>query len=122
LEFGKPIGHSHEGLIISGILIIILSLLFDLSEIAAIGSISILFIHTITHIGHLKNIAETGASIGMVALAAILSFTAMILAVIYVSKESEHIIPLLLGFAGLALVTEVILQIVLERKVKPRIT
>jgi len=121
-EFGRPIGHSHEGLIISGVFIIVLSLLFDLSDIAAIGSISILFIHTITHIGHLKNIAETGASIVMVSLAILLSFTAMILAIIYVSKESEHIIPLLLGFAGLALATEVILQVVFERKVKPRIT
>jgi len=120
-EFGKPIAHSHEGLIISGILIIILSLLFDLSDIAAIGSISILFVHTVTHIGHLKNISETGASILMVCLATILSFTSMILAIIYVSKESKHILPLLLGFAGLAIVIEAFLQVTLKRKVRPRI-
>jgi len=120
-EFGKPIAHSHEGLIISGIFIIILSLLFDLSDIAAIGSISILFVHTVTHIGHLKKISETGASILMVALATILSFTAMTLAIIYISKESEHIIPLLLGFAGLAIVIEAFLQVTLKRKVRPRI-
>jgi len=121
-EFGKPIGHSHEGLIISGILVIILSLLFDLSDIAAIGSIAILFVHTITHIGHLRKISETGASILMIVLATVFSFTAMILAIIYVSKEAEHILLLLLGFVAIAVLTEVVLQGILKRKVKPRIT
>ena len=38
--FGEPIVHSREGLVISGVLVIGLSVLFGLSEIAAIGSIS----------------------------------------------------------------------------------
>ena len=44
-EFGRPIAHSKEGVLITGILIIISLLWFDLSQIVAIGSISILFIH-----------------------------------------------------------------------------
>jgi amino acid transporter len=119
--FGKPIAHSHEGLIISSILVIILSLLFDLSEIAAIGSISILFIHTITHLGHLRILSKTGASFIGVTLAALLSFTAMVLAVIYVYKESNHIVTLILFFLGLAFLTEIILQKTLKREVTPRI-
>jgi len=119
--FGKPIAHSHEGLIISGLFIIILSLLFDLSDIAAIGSVSILFVHTVTHIGHLKKVTETGASVLMVSLAAMLSLTAMILAIIYISKESGHILLMLTGFVCLALATEIILQKTRNRLVKPRI-
>ncbi len=120
-KFGKPIGHSREGLIISGVLIIILSLLFNLSEIAAIGSISILFVHTVTHIGHLKIISKTGASKFLVFIAAMLSFIAMILALIYVSKTSHSILYILLGFVLLASFTEISLQKILKREIKPRI-
>jgi amino acid transporter len=89
-KFGKPIAHSREGLVISGVFIILSLLLFDLSEIAAIGSISILFIHTVTHIGHLKLISETGASKLLVVLA-------------------------------VAVVTEIFLQKIAKREIRPRI-
>jgi amino acid transporter len=119
--FGKPIAHSREGLVISGILIIILSLLFNLSEIAAIGSISILFIHTVTHAGHLKLISETGASRILIFIAAILSFSAMILALIYVSRKSEQVLSILVGFVFVAAITEILLQKIAKREIKPRI-
>ena len=119
--FGKPIAHSREGLVISGVLIIILSLLFDLSEIAAIGSISILFVHTVTHIGHLKIISETGASRSLVLIAGFLSFSAMILALIYVGRESSHIIGILIGFVFVAAIIEILLQKYAKREIRPRI-
>lgn len=120
--FGKPIAHSREGLVVSGILIIALSLLFDLTEIAAIGSISILFVHTITHIGHLKIISKTGASRLLVLLSTILCLVAMILAFIYVHKESDHVIAILVGFVAVAATIEITLQKFSKRVVKPRIT
>ncbi len=119
--FGEPIAHSREGLVISGLLIIILSLLFDLTEIAAIGSISILFIHAVTHIGHLKIISKTGASRWAVSVAAILSLLAMILALIYVSQASDQVVTILIGFVIVAATTEIILQKIAKREVKPRI-
>ncbi len=120
-QFGKPIAHSREGLIISGVLIIILSLLFNLSEIAAIGSISILFVHTVTHIGHLRIISKTDASVFLVFIAAMLSFIAMILALIYVSKNSDSIVYILGGFILVASITEILLQQIAKREIKPRI-
>ncbi|MCK4706592.1 MAG: APC family permease, partial [Gammaproteobacteria bacterium] len=119
--FGKPIAHSREGLVISGVLVIILSLLFDLSEIAAIGSISILFVHTVTHIGHLKIIDKTGASRLLVFLAAIFSLVAMLLAIVYVSRDSGHIIIILISFIAVASAGEITLQRISKREVKPRI-
>jgi len=119
--FGKPIAHSREGLVISGVLVVILSLLFDLSEIAAIGSISILFVHTITHIGHLKIIDKTGASRLVVFLATTFSFVAMLLAIVYVSRVSSHIIFILIAFIAVASAVEIILQKISKREVKPRI-
>jgi len=119
--FGKPIAHSREGLVISGIFIIILSILFDLSEIAAIGSISILSVHAVTHFGHLKITSQTGASRLLVLLAAIVSLTAMVLALIYVSKESNQVITILIGFVVVAATAEVLLQKIAKREIKPRI-
>lgn len=119
--FGKPIAHSREGLLISGVLIIILSLLFDLSEIAAIGSISILFVHSVTHIGHLKIIHKTGASRFLVLLAAIFSLLAMVLALVYVSKQSNQILTVLTGFVVVAASVEIALQKITKREVRPRI-
>jgi amino acid transporter len=119
--FGKPIAHSREGLLISGALIIILSLLFDLSEIAAIGSISILFVHSVTHIGHLRIINKTGASRLLVFFAAIFSLVAMVLALVYVSKESSQILIILIGFVAVASTVEIALQKIAKREVLPRI-
>ena len=119
--FGKPIEHSREGLVISGIFIIILSLLFDLSEIAAIGSISILFVHSVTHIGHLKLLGETGASRFLVILAALFSLLAMVLALVYVSQQSGHIVLVLIGFLIVAGIIEILLQKIAKREVLPRI-
>ena len=119
--FGQPIGHSREGLVISGILIIVLSVLFDLSEIAAIGSISILFVHAVTHIGHMKVINKTGASRFLVALAALLSLVAMVLALIYISKKSDNVVLVLIGFVLVSATTEILLQKITGREVKSRI-
>ncbi len=119
--FGEPIGHSREGLIISGIFIVILSLLFDLSEIAAIGSIAILFVHAVTHIGHLKLAGETGASRFLVLLAALFSLLAMVLALVYVSQQSGHVVLVLIGFIVVAAITEILLQKIAKREVLPRI-
>jgi amino acid transporter len=119
--FGEPIAHSREGLVISGILVIILSLLFNLGEIAAIGSISVLFVHAVTHLGHLKVINKTGASSLLVWAAALLCLAAMGLALVYVNEKSSDIVLTLLGFLALAAGTELFLQKIYKREVKPRI-
>lgn len=119
--FGRPIAHSREGLVISGILVIALSLVFELAEIAAIGSIAILFVHAVTHIGHFRLIAKTGASRLLVLIAAILSLVAMLLALVYLTKESPHIVYTLLGFVAVAGMTEMALQRLAKREVKPRL-
>ena len=119
-EFGKKIANSREGLVISGLLVVVLSILFDLSEIAAIGSISILFIHFITHVGHLKLITYTRASRFMVFLAALITLTAMVLSLVYVSRQLDQVIAILIGFALVAFITEVMLQKYHHREILPR--
>ncbi|NVK43529.1 MAG: amino acid permease [Oceanospirillaceae bacterium] len=119
--YGKPIAHSREGLVVSGVFIIVSLLLFDLTEIAAIGSVSILFIHAVTHIGHLKLINETGASKIMIILAVLSSSIALVLSFIYISRELDHIIIILAGFVVVAAVTEFSLQKINKKEIRPRI-
>lgn len=119
--FGVPIAHSREGLVISGVLVIVMSLLFDLNEIAAIGSISVLFVHAITHIGHLKIIKQTGASRLWVVIAIVLSSLAIVLALSYVYQQSNHVVWILLAFLMTAFISEFLLQKIHKREVKPRI-
>lgn len=120
--FGKPIAHSREGLIVSGVLIIILSLLFNLSEIAAIGSISVLFVHAVTHIGHLRLLDKTGASRCLVVLAAGLSLLAMVLALIYAGRESGQVVLTLAAFVLTAACTEFFLRKVRQKQTLPRLS
>jgi amino acid transporter len=120
--FGVPIAHSREGLVISGLLVIVLSLLFDLSEIAAIGAISVLLVHAVTHIGHLKIISKTGASYFLVFIATVLCLAAMGLAFVYVNGKSNQVGLILLGFLIIAGSTEFILQKLNKREVKPRVS
>jgi amino acid transporter len=120
-ELGKPIGHSREGLVVSGIFVIVLSLLFDLSEIASIGSVSLLFIHAVTHIGHLKLASKTGASRPVLILAIVFSLGAMLLSLIYIGKSSDSILLALVCFAGLSVFSEIFLQKVFGREIRLRI-
>ncbi len=120
--FGEPIAHSREGLIISGIIVILLTLLFDLKEIASIGSISVLFVHAVTHAGHLRIIRKTGASTALVWLALLLCAVAMLLAFVYVSQHSSNVAVVLLGFLFTAAATEFLLQKIHQREVQPRIS
>ena len=83
--------------------------------------ISILFIHAVTHIGHLKLIAQTGASKTLVVLAALFSLIAMILSLIYISRELDHVISILIGFVVAAFLTEDALKKVNQKEIKQRV-
>lgn len=119
-EFGEPIAHSREGLLISGVLVVLLGLSLDLSQIAVLGSISILFVHGVTHIGHLRIASQTGASLFLVALAAALSFTAMLLTLYYQAHQSFSVIWMLAAFVLTAFVVELSLQKFTKREITPR--
>ena len=83
--------------------------------------ISILFVHTVTHIGHIKILSKTGGSFTLVLIAAVLSLMAMILAFIYVSRNSSKVAYILIGFVLIASAIEVILQKITKRTIKQRV-
>ena len=118
--FGVPIAHSREGLVISSVLIALLAIFLDLGEIAAIGSISVLLVHGITHLGHLRKLAETGASRLLVVLALVATLGAVALSLVHLGRHDPLIIGLLAGFIALSVLMELSLRIVLRRTVRTR--
>lgn len=120
-RFGEPIAHSRQGLIISALIAALLALGLDLAEIAAIGSISVLLVHGVTHAGHLRLLDETRARAPLVALAAILAFGAAGMAFVYVSRELEQAAVLLIGFLAAAVLTELALRTLAGKRVRARL-
>jgi len=118
--FGKPFGKSREGLIISAGLIILLGHAFDLSEIAAVGSITILIVHLVVHVGHLRLRRETGAPLAMIVLAIGLTLGAIGFASAYALQSSPHILWLVAGSLVTAFLAEGLLHRLTGRRVQTR--
>lgn len=119
--FGRPIGHSREGLVISSALIMALAVFFDLSEIAAIGSVSILIVHFIVHAGHLRLRRETGASLSMIVLAVATNFAAIALSVAYLVRKAPDVLVFIGGFFAVSALIEIFLRRVTGRTISARI-
>jgi len=119
-EFAQPIAHSKEGLLVSSGIIILLSVIFNLSEIATIGSISILLVHAIVHFGHLRKCHDTGASRLLVFLALIVTIVATLLAGYYAMRHAPDMIYIILMFIVIAFATEAILRRKTGRIIKTR--
>jgi preprotein translocase subunit SecE len=113
----RNVWNSSEGLIISTIILILFVLVFDLNEIAAIGSISILFIHALVHIGHLLKIKETKASKLLIVLAIITITIAIILALNYTGKHIANVGYFIAAGFVLAFIIEIGLRLTTKRVV-----
>jgi len=116
--YERNVWHSSEGLVVSTVILIAFVLFFDLTEIAAIGSISILCIHALVHIGHLLKIKETKASKFLVILAIITITLAIILALQYTSKHIPDVGYFIAGGFVLAFILEIGLRLLTKRVVK----
>lgn len=115
--YSYNVWHSSEGLIISSAVLIGFVLFFDLTQIAAIGSISILFIHVMVHIGHLFKIKHTKASKILVLLAILTITIAIVLALQYTSKHIPNVGYYIAGGFVLAFIIEVVLRLTTKRVV-----
>jgi amino acid transporter len=116
--YQRNVWHSSEGLIVSTAILIVFVIFFDLTQIAAIGSISILFIHALVHIGHLLKIQKTGASRPLVILAILTIAIAIILALRYTSGHIPNVGYFIAGGFVLAFAIEILLRMTTRRVVR----
>lgn len=120
-EFGKPLGHSREGLLISLIITAILVLFFDLGQIAAAGSLSVLLVYSVMHLGHLKLLRQTGASPFLIWSALATTLAAFILGIGYAVGETQGVGWMIGGFVLSALLIEILLRAWKDRTVRHRL-
>ncbi len=113
--YTRNVWHSSEGLIISTVILIAFVVFFNLNEIAAIGSISILFIHALVHIGHLMKVKETKASKILLVLAIMTIAFAIVLALNYTSKHIPNVGYFVAGGFVLAFLIEIGLRLTTKR-------
>ncbi len=119
--YERNVWNSSEGLVISAIFLIFFILFFKLDEIAAIGSISILFIHALVHIGHLFKIKKTGASKILVLFAILTISVAIVLALMYTSKHIPNVGYFIAGGVILAFILEIGLRLITKRVITKQI-
>ncbi|WP_457746234.1 APC family permease [Sulfurimonas sp.] len=116
--YERAVFHNSEGLIISALLIIPMILFLNLSQIAAIASITVLLIQGFTHTGHLFRIKETKANLLLVLLAIFGTFTAAGFAIYYTSESINNFGFYVVATFIFAFILEVILRLVNEREIK----
>ena len=116
--YKRNVYYSTEGLVISAVFIALLVLFFNLQEIAAIGSISMLFIHALVHIGHLFKRKETGASPVLLILAIVTMLTAIVLALQYTSKHIPNVGYNIAAGFFIAFLIEIALRLFTKRTIK----
>jgi amino acid transporter len=80
--FRRHVRNGREGLLVSGFVVAIAAVAFDLSQIAVLGAISILLVHTAVHVGHLRLLGDTGANKWVVALAAAAAITIVVVTLV----------------------------------------
>ncbi len=115
--FSKPIGKTKEGLFVTVLLTALLIIFLNLLQIAAVGSIAVLFIHAVTHWGHLKVIKETKASKFLVVSALLITLAVIGLFLTYSIKESYTILYLFGGLLVLSFLIEFIIRFFTHREV-----
>ncbi len=108
--FGRRIAHSREGLLVSAVIVSVLAVAFDLGQIAVLGAITILTVHTVVHLGHLRLVDQTGASRGVVGLAAFSGALAIGITVFDTLQTSPTLIAFLFGFVAIAFGAEAFIR------------
>jgi hypothetical protein len=93
---------------------------FDLSEIAAVGSITVLIVHLMVHLGHLRLLRETGASATLVLTAIVLILVAIVFASVYALQTLPHVLWLVAGSLAAAAILEMFLHRLTGRRIQTR--
>jgi amino acid transporter len=118
--FLRPVRHSREGLVVSSAIIITLAVFLDLSSIAAIGALSMLFLHMTVHLGHLRVLKETGAVRSLVYGAIAANGLVFLIGSYHLMQTRPSLLAWIGGFVFVAFLTEFVLHRITARSVKPR--
>ena len=116
----KRIWHAGTGgLLTTGTLILLITNFFDLSKIAAMGSIVYLIVYSAVHFGHLKRLlCDTGASGTLVFLALISNTAILLIFVVQIARTNPTVLYFLILILPPILLFEAYMQKVKNRSFK----
>jgi amino acid transporter len=119
---GRPIRHSREGLLVSGFIVAVFSVSFDLGQVAVLGAIAILLVQATVHIGHLRIARETGANRFVVGLAAAVALGIVALTLVDSVKGSSLILVVFGAFVVVSFVGEWLFRRVGSKSLSVRVS
>jgi amino acid transporter len=96
------------GLLLTSILVIIMTLAFDLSGIAMMGSAAFLLVYAVVNAGHLRVLKQTGANAVIVLLSLVSCLAIFVMLAIYTYQQQPLAIAALLIIAALSFAAEAI--------------
>lgn len=114
-------GRGTEGLAITGVCIIALIMLFDLSVIASLGGMAMLLCYSAVNIGHLRVLHETKATPWIAWLAAVVSCGTVLLVIIVDAMSAPRQLLVTGIFLVFSFAAEWIIRKTTGRKIKPNI-
>jgi amino acid transporter len=96
------------GLLLTSILVIVMTLAFDLSGIAMMGSAAFLLVYAVVNAGHLRVRTQTGANAVIVILSLVSCLAIFVMLAIYTYQQQPLAIAALLIIAALSFLAEAI--------------
>lgn len=118
--FRRHVRKSREGLLVSGFIVAIAAVAFDLSQIAVLGAISILLVHTAVHVGHLRLLGRTGAHRWVVLLAGVSAFAIVVYTLVNAARQSWTIPAIFVTFVAVSFGAEWIMRLTTHRELHSR--
>jgi len=118
--FRRHVRKSREGLLVSGFIVAIAAVAFDLSQIAVLGAISILLVHTAVHVGHLRLLGRTGAQRWTVMLAGVAAFAIVVFTLVNAAHHSWTIPAIFVAFVAVSFGAEWIMRLTTRRELRTR--
>jgi len=119
--FRRHVQKSRQGLLVSGFVVSIAAVAFDLSQIAVLGAISILVVHAAVHVGHLRLLGDTGANRWVVSLAAAAAFAIVTFTLVDAARTSWTMPLLFAAVVAVSFGGEWVLRLTTQRRLRTRI-
>ena len=105
------------GLLVTSILVIAVTLAFDLSGIAMMGSAAFLLVYAVVNAGHLLVLKQTGASAIVVLLSLITCLTIFVMLALYTYQQQPKAIAALVIIAVVSFLAEALYRRLTGRQI-----
>ena len=106
------------GLLLTAVLVILVTLAFDLSGIAMMGSAAFLLVYAVVNAGHLRVLKQTGAHAAIVWLSLLTCLTVFVMLVVYTYRQQPLAITTLMIIAVASFLVEALYRRLTGRGIK----